>query len=100
MEESGHSQELQNPNMELKAYLLDWRLKEMEKIWITLKLQYRGQTRLVYLMNQIRSVQVEANSNFYSKAVGVYDGAYSYVNTYVNTEQALNQGKTEAALGK
>lgn len=38
MEESGHSQELQNPNMELKAYLLDWRLKEMEKIWITLKL--------------------------------------------------------------
>lgn len=31
MEKSGHSQELQNPNMELKVYMLDWRLKEVEK---------------------------------------------------------------------
>lgn len=38
MEKSDHSQELQNPNMELKVYMLDWRLKEMEKIWKTLKL--------------------------------------------------------------
>lgn len=30
MEDSGHSQELQNPNMELKAYLLDWRLKDRD----------------------------------------------------------------------
>lgn len=30
MEKSDHSQELQNPNMELKAYLLDWRLKDRD----------------------------------------------------------------------
>lgn len=106
MEDSGHSQELQNPNMELKAYLLDWRLKDRDGKDLDNFEDVVPRADKGWCTSGIKFVQFKsrchrrANSNVYSKAVYVYDGAYSYVNTKAFTEHALNQGRTETVLGK
>lgn len=107
MEDSGHSQELQNPNMELKAYLLDWRLKDRDGKDldnfedVVPRVDKAGVPQESNSFSSNRGVIGEPIATYvYSKAVYVYDGAYSYVNTKAFTEHALNQGRTETVLGK